>query len=161
MQKLPLYFRIWQLVFGNGFVASVEIVGRATAAEDFGILWIYGVNPGGIAQSGADLASAYSNFRRWFTEVLFDLAEMAGEFEEFRRTAEGFLRATDDDRVREWRAARQAIREGNRPDLEVVMRIEPDDLDIEFTAEDLTEAMQSPSPELNRLPDLTPAELAA
>ena len=156
-----LLFRIRQLVFGNRFVAGVRIVGRVTAVEDFGAVWIYGVNPGGLAESGDDLTSAYANFRDWLVKVLFDFAEMADGFEDFRRNAEEFLHATDDGSVAQWRAARQAVRNGRRPQLDLIVGVEPNELDIEFHAEDLTAAVESPSPELNRLPDRPVATLAA
>lgn len=162
MQNVPLYFRTKQLVFGNGFVAGVEIVGRVTAVEEFGSVWIYGVNPGGIAESGDDLPSAYANFRVWFAKVLFDMAGMADDFADFRRTVDKYLRATDDESVAEWQAARKAIRAGNSPVWKTGMfRAERRDLSVQLVATDLTQEVESLSPELNCAPDSPVATVAA
>ena len=151
MQHLPLYFDLRQVVVGNGFLASVRLRGRATGMEDFGSIWIYGVNPGGLADHGPDLKAAYANFRRSLGLVLFDIAEDAADFDEFRAAVSDFLDQTDAESVAEWTDARREIRGGRVP--EVDFPIEGDDLEPEVQVRDLTTARSSElTPDLNEIP---------
>lgn len=115
---IPLYFRFAHVVFGRGFAADVRFLGRATCAREFGSTWMYGVNPGVLAEEGDSMPSAYANFRNALVGVLFDLAEEADGFETFRAAARSFFDATDDVSVREWLSAREAIRAGHDPGID-------------------------------------------
>jgi hypothetical protein len=86
IRRLPLLFAYRDRVFGNGFVATVVAdYGRVLAVlEGEKDVWIYGVRPGGLAGHGRDLAEAHADFRRGFTEVLFDIADEAATFEAFQ-----------------------------------------------------------------------------
>lgn len=151
MQHIPLYFDLRQVVVGNGFLAAVRLRGRATGMEDFGSIWIYGVNPGGLADHGADLKTAYANFRRFLGLVMFDLGEMAADFSAFRRDLSKFVHATDRESMDEWISARREIRGGRVP--EVDFPHENDDLDLELQIRDLTTAPPTElTPDLNEIP---------
>lgn len=117
MQRLPLYFDLRVVVDGGGFPASVGLRGRITCEEEFGSVWMYGVNPGGLAENGKDLESAYANFSRARTEIVGDFARRAADFGAFREDLEEFLMGTTEDIVDEWAAARGRIRDGSVPDL--------------------------------------------
>lgn len=138
MPHLPLYFDVRQVVAGRGFLAAVRMRGRATCMEDFGSIWIYGVNPGGMAEHGPDRRSAYSNFRRFLVGVLSDIAEDAADFAEFRAAVTDFLEETDAESVDEWTEARREIRGGRVPEVDLPRVSE--DLGPEVEVRDLSNA---------------------
>lgn len=146
MQHIPLYFDLRHIVAGQGFIAAVRMRGRATGVEDFGSIWIYGVNPGGIAEHGPDLKSAYANFRRFLVGVMSDLAEDAADFIEFRAAVSDFLEETNAESVAEWTEARDEVRKGHVPKVDLPR--EGDDLSAEVEVDDLSNA---------RPPEITPA----
>ena len=151
MQHIPLYFDLRQVVVGNGFLAAVRLRGRATGMEDFGSIWIYGVNPGGLADHGPDLRTAYASFRRSLGLVMFDLAELADDFDAFRRDLTKYFHATDRESVDEWIAARREIRGGRVPEVDFPQA--NDDLDLELQIRDLTTApLTELTPDLNEVP---------
>ena len=136
MQRLPLYFDLRVVVDGDGFLASVGMRGRITCEEEFGSTWMYGVNPGGLAENGEDLESAYANFRRALTEIIGDSARQAADFGAFRADIEEFLSGTTEDIVAEWVDARRRIRAGSIPDLSLPQ--ETADLEPVLHMQDLT-----------------------
>ena len=151
MQRLPIYFDLRQVVVGNGFIAAVRLRGRATGTEDFGSTWIYGVNPGALADHGPDLKTAYANFRQSLGLVLFDLAELAADFGAFRRALSKYLHATDRESMDEWVEARREVRSGRVPEAD--FPLESDDLEPELEVRDLTAAGPSElTPDLNETP---------
>ena len=147
---LPLYFDFREVVEGDGFIAALRMRGRVTGMRDFGSYWIYGVNPGGLAQSGDDLASAGANFRRALTEVLFDFAEEASDFDRFREEVRSFLNETDDGSTEEWVEARRQVRAGPVP--EVGLRAETAELDPRLEIRNLLDPATGPEPRLDVLP---------
>ena len=161
MNNIPLFFRFEHIVFGRGFLADVRFLGRATCTREDGSTWMYGVNPGALAEEGNDMKSAYANFREALAGVLFDLAEESGSFEEFRAAAQFFYEATDAESVAEWEEARQAIREGADPNLDpgLDLRRETGDSGPDF---EVVEVLPSNiSPALNHFSADQPSQLAA
>lgn len=150
MQKLPLYLDLLGVVEGDGFIAVLRMRGRVTGMPEFGSYWIYGVNPGGLAQNGDDLASARANFRRAVMEVLFDLADRASDFAGFRDAVRSFLAGTDDDITEEWVEARRRIRAGPIP--EAGLRAETAELDTGLEIRNILDPTSGPEPRLNVLP---------
>ena len=108
----PLMFGFNDLVMGRGFVAEVTTDGRATMAQEEGEWWMSGVNPGGVAASGATVAEALANFRNTYRLVLTDSAMLANSFEEFSRDVGGIFASTTPELIEEWKTAAMAIREG-------------------------------------------------
>lgn len=148
MQKIPLYFDLREVVKGRTFVVTVRMRGRITGvAEGDGSVWMYGVNPAGLAVPGEDLKSAYAGFRRALGTTLTDFADWAQDFTQFRDELEAFFRCTADDIVSEWSAARQEIRDGFVPVLD--WRRETADLEPElrFRSPGEREAPAAPSDE--------------
>ena len=161
MNNIPLFFRFEHIVFGRGFLADVRFPGRATCAREHGSTWMYGVNPGALAEEGNDMKSAYANFREALAGVLFDLAEESGSFEEFRAAARSFYEATDSESVAEWEEARQAIRDGADPDLDpgLDLRRETGNGGPDFEVVEVPPSNISPA--LNHFPADQPSQLAA
>ena len=90
MDRLPLFFTFQDRIFGNGFLAEVEACGRAVAecnSDEEGMVWINGVQPGGIAAGAATRLAAYGRFREAYREVLFDIAEEEATFANFKKGA--------------------------------------------------------------------------
>lgn len=117
MQKIPLYFDLEKIVNGGTFTAAVRLRGRITGVEEEdGSVWMYGVNPAGLACPGEDLGTAYAGFRRALGATLTDFAEWAPDFAQFRDELEAFFGGTAEDLVSEWSAARQEIRDGFVPE---------------------------------------------
>ena len=62
----------------------------------------YGVNPGGLAEGGESINDAYWNFRNDYTKVLYDIAEDARNFDEFRLEVIRFFEDTNLPTLKEW-----------------------------------------------------------
>ena len=69
-------------MIGRGFVAEIEVTGSRVLAsiETGGDAWLYGVNPGGLAENGDSLDDAYAHFRKAVYEVLIDMAKESRTF---------------------------------------------------------------------------------
>jgi hypothetical protein len=112
MASYPLLFTYRDTLFGAGFVVEVVTTGRALGVDESdGSVWIYGVNPGAIAEYGATLIEAHAAFRDAYRKVLLDTANSTGSYEEFKREVERFFHASDNDAAR-WAEAVAAVREG-------------------------------------------------
>ncbi len=117
--KLPLYFSYTDVIFSAKFFAGVRMVARVTAEQEGDEWWFNGVNPGAIAECGADRGAAALAFRSALKKVLFSFAAEAASFEDFKLRVEKFFHETDDQSVAEWSAAREAVRAGaiDQPDF--------------------------------------------
>ncbi len=106
-------FSFRNTVEGAGFLARVTACGRALMVhEEDDSWWLYGVEPGAIAESGASGPEAYAAFRRAFTKVLFDFVAGAENFVAFRAQVQDFFVAADEAEEAEWRASVEALRSG-------------------------------------------------
>jgi hypothetical protein len=111
--KYPVLFTYVEKVEGRGFLAEVIVDGRALLVDEGdNVWWMYGVNPGAIAEGGASQAEARIAMRETFKTVLFDMAAEAVSFEAFRVAVERFFNDTDQKSVGEWEAAVAAVRAG-------------------------------------------------
>ena len=72
--------------------------------------WMYGVRPAAIAESGDTPQETFAHFRKRYSEVLFDIAQEAGNFEQFKREAERFFKEEDAEENRTWDEALKAVR---------------------------------------------------
>lgn len=132
MQAIPLYFELReQEVVGGGegtpFVVAVRLRGRITGIEEGGSVWLYGVNPAGIAEEGESLPAAYAGFRRALVDAIHDFAGWAENIRQFREEFTAFFLDTSDGIEGDWIAARREIRNGRSPGLD--LRPETDDLE--------------------------------
>ena len=57
-------------------------------------VWIYGVNPGGLAAKGPNQKEAAEEFRASYRTVLIDLAEECIDFDAFKNQVEKFYWST-------------------------------------------------------------------
>ena len=109
MTRYPILFGFQDLIAGNGFVAGVTVNGRALLVDEEDGYWMYGVNPGGIAASGATASEAQAEFRVIYRSVLFDAAAEAVDFASFRSEVERFFSETNEPTKTEWDEAVQAL----------------------------------------------------
>lgn len=112
MTHYPLLFGFRDLVAGNGFIAGVDLRGRALLADEGDGFWMYGVNPGGIAAGGANAGEARSEFRVMYRSVLFDIAAEAKSFNEFQLQVQQFVEETNSPTAAEWEEAVSSVRSG-------------------------------------------------
>lgn len=111
MKNYPLIFGVRDPVLGKGFVAGVEVNGRALMREEEDGFWIDGVNPGAVCAGGESRDEAWLKFRESYRSILFDFAAAASSFDEFKREVERFFweetpgeREAWDQAVREMKA---------------------------------------------------------
>ena len=112
MTHFPVLFSFRDLIAGNGFVASIDLSGRALLVDEEDGFWMYGVNPGGLAAGGATPGEVLSEFRSMYRSVLFDIAIEATSFEDFQRDVQQFFEATNEATAKDWEAAVAAVRSG-------------------------------------------------
>ena len=114
-QPLPLVFSFRELVIGNGFIASVQMSGRALMDED-DETWITAIAPVGFSGGGAERTEAFAAFRRTWFEILVDIASDSEDFPTFKRECESFLMGTQDDLTEDWNQALAFVRENGVTD---------------------------------------------
>jgi hypothetical protein len=113
MPQFPILFARRELVEGNGFVAGVDVRGRALMTQESETeFWLEGVNPGGFAAQGSNSAEALSAFSEQFRSVLYDIAASCSSFEDFRREVVMFFEETSPTVLGEWEAAVAEVRAG-------------------------------------------------
>ncbi len=119
-QSLPLLFSFKQVVVGNGFIAGVEMNGRALLETDWvggrAEAWITGIEPVGISGGGGDRGLAFGEFRKSWTLVVFDLAEQARDFQEFKSLCETFLASNQPNMTQLWTDAVAVVRKSHYVD---------------------------------------------
>lgn len=119
-QALPLLFSFKQVVVGNGFLAGVQMDGHALLEMDPVVggheCWITGIAPVGIAGGGADRGVAFVEFRKAWTEVVFDLATAAKSFVDFRATCNAFLSSQQESMTTLWQNAVTEVRRSRYSD---------------------------------------------
>ena len=146
--EVPLIFTYRDLVSGGGILAEVRVRGRVLAVEEQDGAWMYGVEPGDLAASGATIPEAHAAFRRSFTAVLFDIAEDASSFDDFTAQTRQFVDQANAPVEAAWREAVEAHR-ANRfvlgtavPDMDELPADTPVSIDIlKKTQADFTTAL--------------------
>lgn len=101
----PLLFTYKSRVFGNGYIAEIEMSGRLLAELEMEGVWLYGVNPGAVAVGAATLATANVDLHKALAGVFADFAEESTTFADFANVVEKFFNATDAESVTEWQHA--------------------------------------------------------
>lgn len=109
----PLVFTLQDAIAGCGFLAGITVYGSALMQYEDGKWWMYGVRPGGIAESGDTPEEAFLHFRNRYKEVLFDIAEEANDFASFKAEVQGFFDAVDEEEQRRWNRALEIVRKNN------------------------------------------------
>jgi hypothetical protein len=113
MAEYPVMFTFQDVVSGNGFLAGINLCGRALICKEADdAWWTYGIHPGGIAETGKSALESFATFRNSYKNALFDISEEAANFEAFKIEVERFFHETAADAQERWVAAIQAIRTG-------------------------------------------------
>lgn len=115
LREHPLMLTLRDAISGNGFLAAITLSGRALMRkEDDGKLWMYGVRPAGLAESGSTIGEAFLRFRRSYQDTLFDMAQESANFNEFKDSVEQFFQEEDADNedARLWESSLTAVRTG-------------------------------------------------
>lgn len=113
MNDHPLIFKFKGVLQTPAFVAGITVEGHVLATlEEDGQWWLYGVNPGGMAQCGATLDQAYANFRTFFKGIVEDMAAEASSFEAFKVDLAKFIADTDSEDGARWAKARAELKAG-------------------------------------------------
>ena len=105
MTKYPLLFTFRDKIGGRDFVAEVVAHGRVLAVEEQEGWWLYGVQPGDLAESGTTAQEAVAAFRKTFTEILLDIATSVTDFSSLRDEVQRWFAAVNEPTEREWREA--------------------------------------------------------
>ena len=131
MTQYALFFESGSPVFGEGYVASVRVHGRALATydEEDGEFELSGVNPGSLLGFGRTLNEAYQDFVESLRCTLIDCASDAADFEAFRREAQDFFDTNDPRAETKWEAARDRARRGELPN-DLALRLKRWDPDL-------------------------------
>jgi predicted RNase H-like HicB family nuclease len=110
----PIMITLQDAITGDGFIARVTLCGRTLMRkEQDDKWWMYGVQPAGIAASGANVDEAFLRFRNRYKEILSDIAlDSKGDFAAFKNEVERFYNEpdADDSDARAWEQALKAIR---------------------------------------------------
>jgi hypothetical protein len=107
-------------------LAGVAVNGRALLRHDENGYWMHGVNPGGLSAGGVDTGEALQAFRKTYRTILFDIANDAQSFDEFKTEAVRFFEGASDTLLSEWTEAVQEIREGSTVDADWLPRVNSD-----------------------------------
>lgn len=94
----------------SAYAATVNMRGRLLASLEVEGVWLYGVNPGAIAQAGANIADAREKLNETLRGVLTDIAAESPTFDEFKVKIEDFFNQSDAQTIAEWEAARDVVR---------------------------------------------------
>jgi hypothetical protein len=141
MPDYPVIFTVRDTVSGNGFLAGVTLTGRAIVCSEDERWWVYGVRPGAIAESGTTPEEAFLRFRNRYKSVLFDFAEGAEKYENFREAVEKFYLQPDEAEENRWLAAFLALRSGKvqpePPFFSTLPKEDPDKRPTQITVERL------------------------
>ena len=157
MTEYALFFETGGPVFGEGYVALVQVRGRMLAAKTETDFELYGVNPAGAAVYAPTLNEAYVKFVEDLRLVLVDIASEGCNFPDFRSQAQNLFAATGSRTAARWREARARARRGEIG-TELGLRIERHDPELGIEVELLDEA----TPAANPAPqEQAPAALAA
>ena len=109
----PVLFTFRDAISGNGFLAGITVTGQALIVkEDDDKWWMYGVRPASIAEFGDTPGEVFSNFRKSFKEVLFDVADEVSEYAQFEKEVDRFFYEPDHIEERRWHTAYCLFRDG-------------------------------------------------
>jgi hypothetical protein len=105
----PLVFTLQDVITGCGFLAGIDVTGKAVMEQEDGSWWMYGVCPGGIAGCGDTPNEAFVDFRNRYKKALFDIAEECANFLTFQKAVRGFFEEDGAESAR-WDKALEILR---------------------------------------------------
>lgn len=141
MKSFPLVFSFPDTIAGDGYLARVTMSGRVLLSEeDDGDVWMFGVQPGGIAGGDSSREAAFAEFQQSYRTVLFDLAAEAGSFEDFKGEVQKFFDTVNEPNREAWEHALREVRENRTslPGLSTLVDPAPPSLSIEKLAPEST-----------------------
>jgi len=109
----PLVFSFRDLIAGNGYVAVVSMDGRVVLSEEDQDVWMFGVQPGGIAGGDRQREAAFTEFKKSYLSVLFDIAAEATSFDEFQQKTMAFFGEVNEPNAVDWDQALNEVRANN------------------------------------------------
>src|SRR5687768_9885019 len=113
--RYPIFYGLRRAIAGAGFLAGVDIKGRALLEYEDGAWWVVGVQPAGIVASGATTADASAAFKDAVTAVLFDSAALTDSFDKFAEDVQQLGEQKNAAADVRWKAARKAVQDGHEP----------------------------------------------
>lgn len=109
---LPLVFEWAAPIFGHGFLARVSANGRAVLVrEDDDKWWVYGVEPGSVAEGGGTSHEASLAFFSGLGSIAHDFAAATRSFDEFKAQIESFFSTADEEEAVAWDTAFESFGE--------------------------------------------------
>lgn len=109
----PIIFTITDLVSATRYQAGVTACGRALMVrEEDGRWWLYGVEPGGLAEAGDSPEKAYGRFAVAFRGILADIALESDDFVAFSDGVRRFFYESDPGDNGRWERALDDLRSG-------------------------------------------------
>lgn len=114
MKLYPLVFSFRDIIAGNGYVAVVSMDGRVVLSEeDDQDFWMFGVQPGGIAGGEKQREAAFTEFKKTYLSVLFDIAAEVTSFEEFKERTTAFFAEVNEPNAADWERSLMDVRSNN------------------------------------------------
>ena len=114
MNNLPLLFNYLDTIPYKGNLFEFSVQGRILLAkEEDGEIWVYGVNPGGLAGGGDTIEEAISNFRNNYRTMLFDLSAEAFDIDSLKNEVEKFIYQENSFNAEAWEKAVEEVRKNN------------------------------------------------
>lgn len=110
MVTYPILFNVRDPVLGNGFVAGVEIAGRALMRKEEDGYWIDGVFPGAVSAGGLSKDEALMRYRETYRTILYDYAAAAESFHDFKQAVERFFWEETPGEAAAWKEAADELR---------------------------------------------------
>ena len=107
----PLFLSYQGAIIGNGFVAKINARSQVLASAERDGWWLYGVHPGGVAESGDTLDEAHARLGETLRLIFIEIAAESDSFDGFREHVKRFFDETADSVVNEWTAAVQVVRQ--------------------------------------------------
>lgn len=143
----PVLFSLSEVVSGSGFFAGVAVIdGRGSMVPDVDGWWLYGVEPGVLAEDGDNPQEAHLKFAASFRTLLFDVVANTSSIEQFKEEVVRMFAQVNEPEAERWDAALTATRAGRVQLEDSYLQTLPKRkaLPFRFTVEQLREAAASP-----------------
>lgn len=159
MHQYPLIYTFREVLSGRGFVAGVAVQGKALLVHEEDEWVVYGVQPGGLSDTGATPQEAHAAFRQAFKEILFDLAEEARDIAHLQTLVQTFVAQINEEQSLEWNEARAAVRAGAHPEEPFAAKLpqERGEVKCGVSVQRLDDHKTTPTPADNKLDEFKTA----
>lgn len=107
----PLFLSYDGAIIGNGFVAKINARAEVLASLERNGWWLFGVHPGGMAESGDTLDEAHARLGETLRLIFIDIASESESFDAFKATVKSFFDESDNTTIGDWKAAVQMVRQ--------------------------------------------------